>query len=179
MVPVSGRSCIGTLKEVLRSRGFGSIECLNAGESPVEGWDAIIVTAGVEAQLYFREDASDRQLEDVKASIMELPFVEECLTRQELMKRGTAGFFADMLVSPYPPGHFRFNENKFFRVQGGHDSLNSMAQNVFALLSGPDFKPGVVYEGMVRNIDFLPAICTLMDIPLPHGMGSLLTDIMA
>jgi predicted AlkP superfamily pyrophosphatase or phosphodiesterase len=167
MVPFKGKSYVHRIIEILKNQGFHKIECLNIGETSSPDWEVIMISVNLQLQIYFRDQLGDEKMRSIKAMIEQDDIVEKCLTKDELKKRGTAAFFADMLVSPIPPYHFSINKNRYWTLHANHDSLNSQAQHVFSLIKGPDFKKGVVYDKRVYNISFIPTLCTAMELPLP------------
>ncbi len=180
MVSFTGKGQTYRIIEILEDMGFEKILSLDVGELPPEDWDVIMVGTSIQLQLYFREPMEDRKLDCIKREIEKVNVVEKCMTKRELEERGTANFFADILISPFPPHHFSTKRNRHYTLKANHDSLNDKAQHIFAVLSGPDFKRNVVYSDRVYNIDFIPTICYAMDIPLPkNATGRILTNILA
>lgn len=179
MVPFKGKSGINKVIQVLQELGFNDVVYLDSGESPPYEWDVIMVGVDIQLQLYFKEDIEDTLLDHIKTELDKIHIVAECMTRQQLKERGTADFFADILISPTPPHHFSARRDRYYLSRANHDSLDDRAQHIFGLLSGPNFKKGLEYKNKTYNIDFIPTICQAMEMPIPEdARGNILTDIL-
>lgn len=179
MVSFKGKSGINEVIQVLKGLGFADVVYLDSGESPPREWDVIMVGVEIQLQLYFKEDMGETKLEDIKAELEKIEIVGECMTKQQLQERGTADFFADILISPSPPHHFSGKRDRYYLPRANHDSLDDRAQHIFGLLSGPSFKEGIEHKEKIYNIDFIPTLCYAMGIPIPQdARGKILTDIL-
>jgi arylsulfatase A-like enzyme len=179
MVPYRGKSCFSKLKKSLEDLNFVNIEGLKqeGHKADFRNNDVIAISTGVQMQLYF-DNVSKETLETIKERLQKEEYVETCLTKYELMKRGTAGFFADMLVSPRPPFHFNLNQDKYCILGGAHDSLNEKAQHIFGVVKGNAFKRNYSLKERVYNIDLIPTICSALDIAQPaNSRGKIIENI--
>jgi arylsulfatase A-like enzyme len=180
MVPYRGKSLLGKLKSLLHDLKYENIQCFSSHEKVrvIDNTDVVIITTGIEVQLYFK-NIEENRLNNIKNILLEEKYIEYCLTKNELKNRGTAEFFADLLVSPLPPYHFNICENSFFTLHGGHDSLNEKAQHIFAVIKGNKFKRNYIHDEKVCNIDFIPTVCEAFDLPYPkNSKGKILRDIL-
>jgi predicted AlkP superfamily pyrophosphatase or phosphodiesterase len=170
MVPFKGKSCFNKLKKALEDLNFTNIKNIEkeGQKADFNHNDVIAVSTGVQLQLYFN-NPSKKTLETIKERLQKEEYIDTCLTKYELIERGTASFFADILVSPKLPHHFHLNEDKYYLLGGAHDSLNEKAQNIFGVLKGNAFKSSYSLSKRVYNIDFIPTLCAALDIPLPEN----------
>ncbi|MCM0651042.1 alkaline phosphatase family protein [Clostridium swellfunianum] len=180
MVPYKGKSCFDALSQALKALSYASVKALDkeGQQGELEENEVIAVSAGVQLQLYFK-DSCKNKLEEIKKALQQEEYVETVLTKYDLSERGTAEFFADILVSPKPPYHFHLGEKNSFLLGGAHDSLNEKAQHIFGVLKGNYFKQNYKCMEKVNNIDFIPTICTALSLPLPaNSRGKILKSIL-
>ncbi len=179
MVPYKGKSCLSKLKKALENLNFKNVKILDkeGQQADFNSDNVIAVSTGVQIQLYFN-DNSQETLEIIKERLQKEVYIDTCITKYDLIKRGTASFFADILVSPKPCYHFHSNENKYCLLGGAHDSLNEKAQHIFGVLKGKTFKSNYCMREKAHNIDFIPTICVALDIPLPaNSKGKIIKNI--
>jgi len=85
----------------------------------------------------------------------------------EMMARGVKPGFADLIISPQPPFHFRIDSGGVMRARGQHDSLAGEAQRIGALMWGRGIKKGLPYQELVYPEDFAPTMAWLLGINAP------------
>jgi len=152
----------------LRSAGF-SPEVPAVGKGPSAGTDVVVVTAGLQALLSWtgedgkRTEAAAR----MKEAVADEDYVGATLDGAELAARGAMEGFADLVVSPAVPYHFK-TANAAYRARGQHDSLDETAQHVFALMWGRGVRSGAVMGERVSVIDFARTMTRLLGIEGPR-----------
>ncbi len=166
MISYRGPSKMPLLRRALEQMGCGRVEVKNTGSLKNREFDVLLTSHDIQCQVYFKNRQVDQQA--IRRRLLELPFVEQVLTREQLDARGVCAEYADMVVSPVegmcfstglvPPG-----------LHATHDSLHPKCQWIFAYLGGPGIRCGYRSEIPVQNIDFLPALCRRLQLPI---MGS-------
>src|SRR5690606_34654047 len=106
-------------------------------------------------------------------------YVGRIMFPREMRARGVKPGFADLLISPKPPYHFRPYPTGLTRVRGQHDSLAGEAQAIVAFMWGKNIKKGVTYTGRVEGADFAPTMAELLGINAPlDATGRVLYEVL-
>lgn len=171
MTPYSGPSSLPSLLKSLTSLGL-PVEVCGPGRKPGLEDGVVIVTAGLELQLFFvgtpgRGDlARDRTARRVVQALSGEPYFGGALGRAELRQRGAHPDFADLLLWPKPPHHFKLGPGRYL-ARGQHDSPDPSSAHVFLALWGDGIRPGHRVENPVRIIDLAPTLANLLSIAPP------------
>lgn len=179
MVHCTGRSRAGELANFLESQGFGPVVLGENAANP-DGSDALrLISTGIQCQLYLLKGRDTSLEQQIKQAVSRLPYVEAVLNSGELSDAGCDRRFAHLLISPVEGEHFNTNKPEVIGIRASHDSMHEKCSHIFASLRGPGIRPGHVRPEKTYNIDFIPTLCHLMDLPQPsHATGQILRDIM-
>jgi Uncharacterized proteins of the AP superfamily len=160
-------SMLEDLHKTLTDLGYKS-EHLYTGSKPQADTAIVGVGTGGQEQLSFTRDYTEQDIQKITKALTQKDYVGEILTKDELVKRGCSDGFADLIVSPKPPYHFKQGDT-YHIARGFHDSLDDKAQHVFALMWGKGIRKGYEYNDRVNLIDFMPTLSTLMKIDGPKN----------
>lgn len=177
MISYKGASKMPQLARALRQMGCGKVIIRNLGPVQKDDFDVLLTSHDIQCQVYFKNPKQPQN--ELKQKLLQLPFVEQVLTREELDARGVCKEYADMVISPIEGCYFGSTGIAAPGLHATHDSLNEKCQKIFAYLSGPDVKKGYRSFEKVSNIDFLPALCQKCSIPIMNSAApnSFLEDI--
>ncbi len=164
MISYKGASKMPQLARALRQMGCGKVVIRNQGPVQKEDFDVLLTSHDIQCQVYFNHAKQPQEM--LKQQLLQLPFVEQVLTREELDVRGVCPEYADMVVSPVEGSYFGSAGITAPGLHATHDSLHEKCQKIFAYLSGPDVKRGHQTLQKVSNIDFLPELCRRCSIPV-------------
>ena len=159
--------------------GF-EVEMVNKkGDKAKKSSHAIVTTAGLQAQIKFRKHPSREFLEEIISNVKNKAYYGTHLTGQELELKGVPQKFADLLISPKPPYHFKHNFNQAYFAVNQHDSLDEKAQKIFSLVAGPSFKDIGYYDKEIHNINMSPTMARILGFEGPKGASvSALDDVL-
>lgn len=147
------------------------------GTSAKPDTEVVITTVGLQAQIKFRKPVESAVLDEIVARVKEKEYYGAHMYKEDIVKRGTAAHFADLLISPQQPYHFKTGDpTKLRPITGQHDSLEDDAQHVFALLAGANVKKGIVYNKKMYNIDLGPTMARLLGIEGPASATGIVLD---
>lgn len=187
-VPAEARTSLYDLVETVAEAGVAvrgerfRVECLfRGGESAREETDIVVTPVALQAQIRFRRPLPDAAVREIVARLGTKPYYGAHLTNDELVVRGTADDYADVLVSARPPHHFRPDAPDDVRLVGGnHDSLDDGARHIFTLLYGAHVKKGIRTDRRVTIADVAPTIARLLGFEGPAGaVGTALDEALA
>ncbi|SDE55980.1 S-layer homology domain-containing protein [Paenibacillus sp. UNCCL117] len=142
-----------------------------AGTSAKAETEIVITTVGLQAQIKFRIPVERAVQDEIVERFRAKVYYGHHLYQEDIVKRGTPAHFADLVLSPKPPYHFKTGDPNVTRqryINGQHDSLDDGAQRIFTLLSGAYIKK-MTYDKPVYNIDMAQAIGRLLGIEGPAG----------
>lgn len=132
---------------------------------PDEGWEILLVSSSIACQLYFASYTPEDAL-FLQEQLQQLPYVDQVLTKDELIDRGCDGRYADMLVSPVEGEWFACQQEQALTFPlASHDSLHDKAQQVFALIRSPYVREGGVYTQSATIADLMPTCLGLLSLP--------------
>lgn len=152
-------------------------------ESPEKETDIAVVTVGLMVQLSYVNEFNPNVIQEKNARIAQAlqntDYTGRIMFPQEMKGRGVKPGFADLLISPEPPYHFRPYPGGLTRVRGQHDSLAGEAQAVVAFMWGKNIKKGLTYTGRVKGADFAPTMAALLGINAPlDATGRVLYEVL-
>ena len=152
-------------------------------ERPEEETDIAVVTVGLMVQLSYVNEFNPNVIQGKNARIAQVlqntGYVGRIMFPREMRARGVKPGFADLLISPKPPYHFRPYPTGLTRVRGQHDSLAGEAQAVVAFMWGKNIKKGFTYTGRVEGADFAPTMAELLGINAPlDATGRVLYEVL-
>ncbi|MGB9856840.1 MAG: alkaline phosphatase family protein [Dictyoglomaceae bacterium] len=187
MTPYSGYSSlpqlVNTLKDALKDLGYSvtnnSIQVLSTNQSPAPDNKLVIVTVGLQAQIYFNKNwmYTQEEYNTVVNALKSQEYIGGVYTISDLSLRGAHPKTADILVWPKPSNHFKTDITKNYVARGQHDSVDDSSQHVFLLMSGPSFKKGVRIENRVYIVDIVPTISKVLNIEPPRNVeGRVITE---
>lgn len=163
MISYRGPGKMPLLRRALEEMGCGRVEVKNLGPLDSRDFDVLLTSHDIQCQVYFKNQQADQ--EAIRQRLLQLPFVEQVLTRRELDARGVCAEYADMVVSPAEG--FCFSAGPVLPgLHATHDSLHEKCQHIFAYLGGPGIRRGYRCTRPVHNIDFLPALCRRLQLPV-------------
>jgi len=176
-VPAEARTSLHDLAETVAEAGVAvrgerfRVECLfRDGESAREETDIVVTPVVLQAQIRFRRPLPDAAVQEIVARLRSKPYYGAHLTNDELVMRGTADDYADLLVSARPPHHFRPDSPDDVRLVGGnHDSLDGGVRHIFSLLYGAHVRKGIRIDRKVTIADVAPTIARLLGFEGPAG----------
>jgi predicted AlkP superfamily pyrophosphatase or phosphodiesterase len=170
MTPYRGPSSLPALLERLAALDLPARICA-PGEGPGPDDRLAIVTLGLELQIYFLGAASERA--DALTCTLIHRLLQEAwfggaLTREELLERGAHPDFADLLLWPKPPHHFKPGATSY-PPRGQHDSPDPSSHHVVFVLWGEGVRPGVRSEEPVWVTDLAPTIAAFLNLAPPRA----------
>lgn len=139
-----------------------------SGEQARANTEVVVTTVGLQAQIVFRLPFQREAADEIVRRLRFKPYYGAHLHREDLMRRGVPGHYADLVVSPKPPNHFR-TDGQLKCVGGNHDSLDEQVQRVFLMIAGAGVKRGAVCDLPVSIVDIAPTIARLLGFEGPHG----------
>ena len=186
--PASEESAASKLPDLLaRIEALGTgykCEVLMPGgkESPEKETDIAVVTVGLMVQLSYVNEFNPNVIQEKNARIAQAlqntDYTGRIMFPQEMKGRGVKPGFADLLISPEPPYHFRPYPGGLTRVRGQHN-LAGEAQAVVAFMWGKNIKKGLTYTGRVEGADFAPTMAALLGINAPlDATGRVLYEVL-
>ncbi|AFS77876.1 type I phosphodiesterase/nucleotide pyrophosphatase/phosphate transferase domain-containing protein [Gottschalkia acidurici 9a] len=153
------------------------VEMVNTGEAKASAdTDIILTTVGLQVQVKFREKISRKVLEEIVNSVKYKAYYGTHMYQEDLIKRGTPAKFADLLISPKQPYHFKHNFQSAYNVMGQHDSLDEDAQRVFTMISGANVKHDIIYDEQIYNISMTPLMARLLGFEGPNNATARVID---
>lgn len=163
-----GKSSLPDLISTLQGLGY-NVEVLFAGQSPQSSTDIVLVDVGLEVQLSFTGSYTATDILNIKKALAKKAYIGKIMEKAEMDQRGALNGFADLLISPLPPYHFKVvsDPNTIYYARGQHDSLDVKAQRVFSLMWGKGIKAGLVYTDTMYITDFAATMTTLLGIDKP------------
>lgn len=176
-----GYSKLPDLVRVIQKAGFKA-EVLVSEKPPREDTDVVILTAGLQAQLFFIKENSGQSIEGQAGRVIEAvrdeAYVGDIVKKEELIRRGAGEKFADLLISPEVP--FCFQHGQGVYVAGGqHDSTDEKAQHIFSAMWGRGVKKETVYGDRIYTIDFAGTMASLLGMEGPKdATGRILEDVL-
>lgn len=160
-----GYSKLPDLVNALQSMDYKT-EVLSEGKGPKKDTDIVLAPTGLQVQLFFTGQDDKPDVDRITAALTKKEYIGVVMSKTELIRRGSADEFADMLISPKPPYSFK-NDKKLHKAGGQHDSLDESSQHVFALMWGSGIKKGFAYDEKIYVIDFAKTISSLLGIDSP------------
>ena len=157
-------------------RNFKVEMASNKGDRAKEDSDIIITSAGLQAQIIFREEPSEQLVNDIIRRIKKKPYYGTHMIKEELRVKGVPAKFADILISPKSPYHFSHNLEQGYFAINQHDSLDERAQHIFTMISGYAVKNGESYDDEMHNIDMAPTIGRILGFEGPKDATSSAVD---
>ncbi|NLW55707.1 MAG: hypothetical protein GX050_03650 [Firmicutes bacterium] len=103
----------------------------------------------------------------IEAALQGVNYVGRIMYPWEMLARGVKAGFADLIISPQPPFHFRLSSAGVMRARGQHDSLAEEAQRIGTFMWGRGIKKGITFQGRVYTEDFAPTMARLLGINAP------------
>lgn len=188
MTPYSGTSSLNDLMDVLKSclieLGYDvdekSVEFLNTGNTPSKTNRIVIVSVGLQAQIYLNWEFTENEYNFIVTALkseLHSDYIGGVLTFDELQERGAHPETGDILVWPNPPHHFK-NSTSNYKARGGHDTIDESSQHVFLLMSGAGFKKGTQINTKVYNWDIVPTVSQVIQIDPPENVdGRIITEV--
>lgn len=172
-----GRSKLPDLIEALRKTRY-QVEVLKEGRTPGKNTDIALAPTGLQVQLFFLKSSFDYDEEKIRMALGSEKYIGEILGKEELIARGAAEDFADMLISAQPPYCLK-DDNKLHRAGGQHDSLDESSQHIFAMMWGKGIVKDLRYDEKVEIIDFIPTLCSASGIEAPrNATGRVLLEVL-
>ena len=160
-------------------------EVLSPGgkERPKPESKIAVVTVGLQVQLSYigeyNADVIAAKNFKITAALQGTSYIGRIMYPWEMMARGVKLGFADLLISPQPPFHFRISSGGVTRARGQHDSLAEEAQRIGTFMWGNAIKKGITAQGRVYNEDFTPTITRLLGINAPlDATGRVLYEVL-
>lgn len=175
-----GKSSLPDLYYTLQGLGY-NVEVLGGGQSPNPDTDIVLVDVGLEVQLSFTRDYTEQDIQNIINAIRDKVYIGQIMEKAEMAQRGAIEGFADLLISPKSPYHFKVvsDPDKIYYARGQHDSLDEKAQHVFSLMWGKGINKGQVYTDRIYIIDFAGTMTSLLGIDKPaDATGAVLNDSM-
>lgn len=115
-------------------------EYLGKNESPLASTTVVGVSTGLQMQLTFtKKSLTENQLQNIKQELMKEYYIDNVLTRTELIKMGYwRGANVDLLITPSERYHFhgRTNTNNIYAVRGQHDSTLDSSRHIYGIIWG-------------------------------------------
>lgn len=143
----------------------------NHFQEPSVGTDIAMVTAGLQVQLSyigeFNPDVINAKNNAIANALKDLVYIDGIMFPDEMISRGIKYGFADLIISPKPPYHFRMSIGELLSVRGQHDSLAEEAQHIAAFMWGKDIRKGYTHKERVHIYDFAPTMAKLLGINAP------------
>lgn len=170
MTPYRGPSSLPVFLERLQALGIRGWVC-GPGERPPAGDGVVIVTTGLQLQLYLTGALAGRTEEyaaRLTQALRREPWFGGALGSADLLRRGAHPTFADLLVWPEPPHHFK-SGSRNYPARGQHDTLDSTSAHVFLALWGEGIPSGQRVGAPVRLIDLAPTLAALLAMAPPRG----------
>ncbi|MGE5554222.1 MAG: alkaline phosphatase family protein [Betaproteobacteria bacterium] len=181
MTPYHGPSSLPAFLRQAASLGL-PVQVCGPGERPGSTDGLAIVTLGLQLQIYFLGAAGPRAEQLTCTLIHRLyrePWFGGALSRAELLERGAHPDFADLLLWPKPPHHFKPGV-KPYPVRGQHDSLDVSSSHVFLALWGDGIRPQTRIAEEVWPVDLAPTLAALLGIDPPRqSAGRVLVETMS
>jgi hypothetical protein len=180
MAPYSGRSCLPEVVASLTGLGL-EVQICNLGDTVSQRQGVVVVTLGLQLQLYFLGELAERANQErwarrIVRSLWGEPYFGGALTRTELGLGGASPEFADLLIWPQPPFHFK-TDPRPYAARGQHDTPDPAARHVFLGLWGEGIQPGLRSERLARVIDLAPTLAYLLGIQPPaNSTGRVLSE---
>ncbi|MGE5623420.1 MAG: hypothetical protein ACM3UP_00185, partial [Methanocella sp.] len=141
-----------------------------------------VVTFGLQLQFYFigeTEAEADRLARRLVQRVLPEPYFGGALTGRELRLRGAHPDFADLLLWPKPPYHFK-RDDKEYRARGQHDTLDPTSRQVFLGFWGDGIRPGIRVGRGAQLIDLAPTLAYLLGVAPPQdARGRVLREALA
>lgn len=169
MTPFRGRSSLPELRLRLRDLGLSS-EVYGAGERVDLPEGLALVTFGLELQIYLRGRTREDPVGLAERLARELtpePWFGGVLDRPSLQRRGAHPDFADLLLWPRPPHHFK-PSSRVYGPRGQHDSPDPSSGRVVFALWGEGVAPGG-RQAPVEVVDLAPTLAAILSLPPPRG----------
>jgi len=152
-------------------------------ERPEPETDIAVVTAGLMVQLSYVNEVNPNVIREKNARIaralQDTDYIGGIMFPRGMKTRGVKPGFADLLISPKPPYHFRPYPGGLATVRGQHDSLAGEAQEIVTFMWGKNIKKGLTYTGRVEGTDFAPTMAKLLGINAPlDATGRVLYEVL-
>jgi arylsulfatase A-like enzyme len=144
-----------------------NVEYLTTGQKPRKDTDIVLVGFGLQVQLSFVGNYTKDDVDRISSQLKGQEYVGNIIDNEQIVQRGGASGFADMIISPKPPYSFKANISSIYIARGQHDSLDDTSQHIISLMWGKNIKKGYKYEERVYNIDFEPTMAKLLEIMSP------------
>lgn len=174
-----GYSKLPDLVNTLQGLGY-KVEVLFGGDTPKPDTDIVLVTVGLQVQLSFTKDYTNNDIQKIINAVKDKEYLGKIMTKDEMDERGAIDGFADLLISPKTPYHFKANppdQQVLYKAWGQHDSLDESAQHVFSIMWGKGVKKGYVDNEKRYVIDFARTMATSLGIDGPKdATGQILTE---
>lgn len=186
--PEEAISCLPDLAETIAETGVlfrgerYKVELLcQEGMQAQDDTDIVVTTVTLQAQINFRIPVEWEVIAEIVSRVQRKNYYGTHLDQEELLKRGAFPGFADLVVSPEPPFHFRWDGDDVPRAVGAnHDSLHKHVQHVFTMMSGAGVIPGITYEEQVWMVDMAPTMARLLGFEGPRdAVGTVLDGVLA
>ncbi|MFD0959942.1 alkaline phosphatase family protein [Paenibacillus chungangensis] len=148
------------------------------GMQAKEDTEIVVVPVAVQAQISFRCPIPSEAVDDMLSQLKGKTYYGKHLMNDELIMRGVAAGYADLLISACPPYHFRPGSETRM-VEGNHDSLHEQVRHIFTMFSGADILPGILYDSPVSIVDIAPTIARLLGFEGPgDAVGTALDGVL-
>ncbi|CAG7608445.1 hypothetical protein PAESOLCIP111_01064 [Paenibacillus solanacearum] len=163
--------------KVFKGENFKTEILFRDGEQARPETEVVIMTAGLEAHIQFRVPAEQAVLDEIVSRMKQKEYYGTHLFRADLFKRGLPLEFADILISPKPPYHFKTGNPNLVRwAMGQHDSLDESSQHIFAMISGAAVRKGIICDDLVYNISMAPTMARVLGFEGPSGATAPVLD---
>jgi len=140
-------------------------------EKPPPEAGIAVVTVGLQAQLshigQFDPGVIAEKNTKIAAALQKKGYIDRIMFPWEMIGRGVKPGFADLIISPQPPYHFRTASRGATTARGQHDSLAVEAQQIATFMWGNGIKKGLTYRAKVYNHDLAPTLAYLLGINAP------------
>lgn len=181
MTPYSGVSRLPNVLRIAASLGL-EVQVCDVGEKLSLRSGLAVVTLGLQLQLYFIGETgvdSDHLARQLVQRLLPEPYFGGALTGRELRLRGGHPDFADLLLWPKPPYHFK-RDGREYRARGQHDTLDPSSRQVFLGLWGDGVGEGVQVVQGAQLIDLAPTLAYLLGLAPPsNACGRVLREALA
>lgn len=179
MTPFFGRSSLPQLRERLAAMGLPA-QVYAPGDTVEIEEGLALVTFGLELQVYLRgpvaEGGGGELARRLAQELAPEPWFGGVLDRRALLRRGAHPDFADLLLWPRPPHHFKRSSQEY-PPRGQHDSPDPSSNRVFLALWGEGIRSAGELDTPVQVVDLAPTLAALLDIPPPRdAVGRVLRE---
>lgn len=157
-----------TISETVAEHGY-QVEVLPAGGMEAkQETDIVLVPVNLQVQVTFRHDTAAEMSEPIVQALKSKLYYGTHLVKEDLICRGAATDYADLVISAKPPYHFKPDAPDQVRLVGGnHDTLHEQSQHVFLMMSGAGVQRGIIYDEPVGIIDIAPSLARLLGFEGP------------